>query len=273
MRTIHTNEIKKQVYSLCLQANYDLDAEIMLAFQKNQDNEVVQDLIENAQIAHKDRVPICQDTGLILVFLEIGQQVTIKGDDLTQTINSAIADAYTENYLRKSVLNNPLERVNTNTNTPAIIYSEIVPGEQLKITIVPKGGGSENKSALKMLVPSDGEPGISDFVLDTVKKAGASACPPFIIGVGLGGSFDYVGLLAKKALLRKLGQQNPNPAIAKLETNLLNKINELKIGPAGFGGQPTALAVHIECYACHIASLPVAVNIGCHANRHAEAII
>ncbi|MFC1595952.1 fumarate hydratase [Candidatus Margulisiibacteriota bacterium] len=273
MRTINTNTIKSTIYNLCLQANFELDKDILQKFHANQNNEVINDLIKNAEIAKTDAVPICQDTGLVLVFMEIGQQVMIEGDDLRTAVNTAVAEAYTKNYLRKSVLSDPLTRVNTNTNTPAILYTDIVPGDKIKITVVPKGGGSENKSALKMLTPADGKEGVIDFVLETVKKAGASACPPFIVGVGLGGTFDYVGFLAKKALLRKLGEAHPDQETANLESELLEKINALNIGPSGFGGNPTALAIHIETHPCHIASLPVAVNIGCHANRHAEAII
>ncbi|MFC1477982.1 fumarate hydratase [Candidatus Margulisiibacteriota bacterium] len=273
MRNISTDTIKETIYNLCLKANFEMDSDILDEFHSHKHNEVVSDLIKNAEIAKDDSVPICQDTGFVLVFLDIGQDVHIEGDDLGDAINSAVASAYTDKFLRKSVLNNPILRQNTNTNTPAIIYTNIIPGDKLKVTVVPKGGGSENKSALKMLTPADGKDGIVDFVLDTVKKAGASACPPYIIGVGIGGTFDYVGFLAKSALLRPLGSANKDNETALIEKELLEKINGLNIGPAGFGGNPTALAVHIETYPCHIASLPVAVNIGCHANRHAEAVI
>ncbi|MFH1429418.1 MAG: fumarate hydratase [Candidatus Margulisiibacteriota bacterium] len=273
MRTINTDTIKETIYNLCLKANFELDTDILNEFHSHKHNEVISDLIKNAEIAKADQVPICQDTGFVLVFLDIGQDLHIEGDDLSDAVNSAVAKAYTDKYLRKSVLNHPLSRENTNANTPAIIYTNMVPGDKLKINVVPKGGGSENKSALKMLTPADGKDGIVDFVMDTVKKAGASACPPYIIGVGIGGTFDYVGFLAKKALLRKLGRANDDKDTAFLEKDLLEKINALNIGPSGFGGNPTALAVHIETYPCHIASQPVAVNIGCHANRHAEAVI
>ncbi|MFA5928253.1 MAG: fumarate hydratase [Candidatus Margulisiibacteriota bacterium] len=273
MRKISTDEINKQVYNLCAKANFELDEDILCKFKENAGNEVIADLARNAELASKNKVAICQDTGFVLVFIELGQEVNLEGGDLKQAVNEGVAKAYEDCYLRKSVLNDPLQRKNTGNNTPAIFYTDIVPGDKVKITVVPKGGGSENKSALKMLTPADGKDGVVSFVLDTVKKAGADACPPYVIGVGIGGTFDHVGLLAKKALLRKLGQAHQDKETAELEEVLLAKINGLNIGPAGFGGSPTALAVQIETFPCHIASLPVAVNIGCHVNRHASAII
>ena len=273
MKTIHTHQIQSAIETLCLKANTILDPAVETAFQSYSDNEVIRDLIQNADIARADSVPLCQDTGLVIVFLEIGQEVHIEGAPLTDAVNAAVANAYAEHYLRKSVLNDPLLRQNTQTNTPAIIHTEIVPGDQLKIKVCPKGGGSENKSALRMLTPADGRDGVAQFVLETVRKAGASACPPYVVGVGIGGTFDSVALLAKKALFRELGISHTMPHLAELETELLAKINQLPIGPAGFGGSPTALAVHVEIAPCHIASLPVAVNIDCHIHRHAEMVL
>jgi len=269
IRTINTDIIEKVIYQLCVEANTSLDKNIIKRFNDHKDNEVISDLLENAKIANENKVPICQDTGVVIVFLEIGQDIHMTGKSLKKAINNAVAKAYTDNYFRKSIVKDPLQRENTQDNTPAIIYTEIVTGDKIGITIMIKGGGSENKSTLKMLTPAANWGDIKKFTIDTIKKAGASACPPYVIGLGIGGTFDYVTILAKKALCRATGKKNSNKEIAKYEQDLLKDINNLPIGPAGFGGDPTALSVHIETAPCHIASLPVAVNIGCHANRHA----
>ena len=273
LRRINSLQIGEMIKELTIQANFRLDSKILAKFQQNVAIPVVSDLILNADIANTEKVPICQDTGFVIVYFEIGQELVIEGDSLETVVNSAVEEVYRLHKLRKSILNDPILRENTKTNIPVIIHTTIVLGDKLKITLTVKGGGSENKSAQKMLNPADGVDGISEFVISTVLHAGANACPPFVIGIGIGGTFDYVTFLAKKALLRSLGEPSKQEHIASLESNLLHSINELNIGPAGMGGSLTAMAVHIESYACHIASLPVAVNIGCHANRHAEVVL
>ncbi len=235
--------------------------------------DILKQLLENARIARENDVPMCQDTGFAVVFLELGQEVNITGGFLYDAVNEGVRKGYTEGYLRKSIVNHPLQRINTGDNTPAVIHTTVVPGDKLTITVAPKGGGSENMSAIRMLKPAEGREGVKKFILETVKNAGPNPCPPIIVGVGMGGTFEKAALLAKQALLRPLGEPHPEPDIADLESELLEEINKTGIGPQGLGGKTTALAVHILTYPCHIASLPVAVNINCHAARHKKAVL
>ena len=281
MREINVETITKTVEELCIDANYNLPADVKKALEEAVEREesplgreILQDILRNAEIAKSDEVPICQDTGLAVVFLELGQDVKLVGGDLNEAINEGVRRGYINGYLRKSSVDDPfIVRKNTNDNTPAIIHTTIVSGDKVKIIIAPKGGGSENMSALAMLKPSDGVEGIKKFVVDTVEKAGSNPCPPIIVGVGIGGTIEKTTLIAKKALLRTIGEHNQNPEVAKIEEELLEEINKLGIGPQGFGGRTTALAVNIETFPAHIASMPVAINIQCHAARHKEAII
>lgn len=277
MRQIHTNQITELVEGLCIKANCHLTNDILNCLEeccKKEKSELGKDilntLIENARIAKSDNDPICQDTGMAVVFVTIGQDVHIKGGFIEDAINEGVRRGYEKGYLRKSVVRDPLDRINTKDNTPAIIHYEFVPGDKLHITVAPKGFGSENMSRLSMLKPSQGIEGIKEFVIHTVSEAGANPCPPIIVGIGIGGTLEKCAYLSKKALLRSVNEKNSNPALAALEVELLEKINALGIGPAGFGGTTTVLSVHILTYATHIAGLPVAVNIGCHATRHAE---
>ena len=280
MREIKASDITAAVAELCMRANCELGDDVYQALQNSAAREesplgkdILSQLVENADIARSEQVPMCQDTGLALVFAELGQDLHITGGLLSDAINAGVAKGYSEGYLRKSVVGHPLERKNTGDNTPAVVYTEVVPGDMLKITVAPKGAGSENMSALRMLKPSDGLEGIKKFVVEAVKAAGANPCPPIIVGVGIGGTMEKAALLAKKALLREVGKHNPNPADAELEKELLKMVNDTGIGPAGLGGRITALAVNVETYPCHIASLPVAVNIQCHAARHREVML
>jgi len=281
MSEINVETITKTVEKLCIDANYNLPADVKKVLEEAVEREesplgreILRDILRNAEIAKCDEVPICQDTGLAVVFLELGQGVKLVGGDLNEAINKGVRNGYINGYLRKSSVDDPfLVRKNTNDNTPAIIHTTIVPGDKVKIIIAPKGGGSENMSALAMLKPSDGVKGIKRFVVDTVEKAGSNPCPPVIVGVGIGGTIEKTTLIAKKALLRTVGEHNQNPEVAKLEKELLEEINKLGIGPQGFGGRTTALAVNIETFPAHIASMPVAINMQCHAARHKEAII
>lgn len=277
MRLINTKDITELVEKLCIQANYVLTDDISLKFVKSVDTEksplgrsILNTLIENVHIAKNERSPICQDTGMTVVFVEMGQDVHIEGGFIEDAINEGVKNGYEKGYLRKSVVGDPLQRINTKTNTPAIIHYEILKGDSFKITVAPKGFGSENMSQLKMLKPSHGIPGIKDFVIQTISEAGANPCPPIIVGIGIGGTMEKAAYLSKKALLRPVDTKNENPLLADLEKELLEEINKLGIGPAGFGGTTTALAVNILTYATHIAGLPISVNIGCHATRHAE---
>ena len=254
--------------------------DMLEGFQKAYDQEIsltgkeiLQILMKNAEIARDEQVPMCQDTGYAVVFVELGQDVRIEGGDFYEAIHEGVRKGYTEGYLRKSVVSHPLERKNTGDNTPAVIHTKIVPGENLHIIIAPKGGGSENMSAIKMLKPADGLEGVKKFVIDTVKAAGPNPCPPMVVGVGIGGTFEKAAQLSKEALLRELGEKSKLPDIAKLEEELLEEVNKLGIGPQGLGGKTTALGLSIEIYAAHIASLPVAVNINCHAARHKEVTL
>lgn len=277
MREISVNEITTAVKQLCISANVSLNSDIYRAIdiaQKEETAETAKSVLsilkENADIAKEKQVPICQDTGMVIVFFKIGQDVHITGGSLTDAINEGVRLGYTEGYLRKSVVGDPLERKNTGDNTPAVIYYDIVPGDKITISVMPKGFGSENMGAVKMLKPSDGVGGVIDFVLDTVKKAGPNPCPPIVVGIGIGGTMDKAAELSKEALLRPVDSSNENEYYAILENTLLEKINELDIGPQGFGGKTTALGVNIKTFPTHIAGLPVAVTISCHVTRHAE---
>ena len=277
MREIHISEIISTVRDLCIESNYYLSKDVKEALDKAKENEtwplaenVLDQLILNSNIAKKEDMPICQDTGMACVFVEIGQEVHIVGGLLQDAINEGVRRGYEEGYLRKSVVKDPINRVNTKDNTPAIIYYDIVPGDKIKIIVSPKGFGSENMSRIKMLKPSDGLQGVKDFIIETVKLAGPNPCPPIVIGVGIGGTFDKAAYLAKKALIRPLNKRNDDKFYSDLEEELLEDINKLGIGPQGFGGKTTAFGLNIETYPTHIAGLPVAVNINCHATRHKE---
>ena len=280
MRQINTEEITDTIEKICVDANYNLGDDLVVSLQNalNKEEsplgkEVIAQILENAEIGKSEQVPVCQDTGFAVVFVEIGQEVIIEGQSLQEAINEGVRRGYKNGYLRKSIVKSPLDRVNTGDNTPAVIHTDIVPGDKLKITFIAKGGGCENMSRTAMLTPAQGRNGVIDFVVNTVKDAGANPCPPIIVGVGLGGTFEYVTLLSKKAILRPVGSHNKDSNTANLEADLLEEINKLGIGPQGFGGKITALAVHVETYPCHIASLPVAVNIECHSHRPKTVII
>ncbi len=276
MRIINTSEIEKAVEKLLIEANYILPESLARRIEeckKAETNELagsmLSKLTENMDAAKKINVPVCQDTGMAVVFLEIGQEVYLEGDSLTEAVNKGTANAYINGYMRKSVVSEPLfDRKNTGDNTPAIIHTSIVPGDKIKITVAPKGFGSENMSAVRMFNPSVTKDDIIDFVCETVKRAGGNPCPPIVVGIGLGGTFEYAAYLAKKALTRDVDIRNENSLYSQLETEMLEQINSLGIGPQGFGGKTTALAVNIEYFPTHIAGLPCAVNIGCHVTRH-----
>ena len=277
MREISAGAVADTVARLCVQANTCLPQDVtdgIAAARTAEDwapaREILDRIMENGEIG--GGFPICQDTGMACVFLEVGQELHIAGD-LAQAVDEGVRRGYAQGYLRKSVVSDPLERVNSGDNTPAMLYTELVPGDRLAITVAPKGFGSENMSRIAMLKPSDGVEGVKDFIVDTVEQAGPNPCPPIVVGVGLGGTFDKCALLAKKALLRELGAPSPLPFYAELERELLDRINALGIGPQGFGGRTTALAVHIETLPTHIAGLPCAVNINCHVARHATEVL
>ena len=279
MREIKTETIIEEVKKLCIKANLYLADDMKQRIDQAEKNEksalgrqVIGQLVENMKVADENKIPICQDTGMAVFFIKVGQEVHFDGN-LTEAINEGVRQGYTDGYLRKSVVSDPLIRKNTKDNTPAIIHYDIVPGDKLEITIAPKGFGSENMSRQFMLKPADGIEGVKNAVITTVKEAGPNACPPFVVGVGIGGDFEYSAILAKKALTRNLDKRSELPHIKELEDELLASINSLGIGPAGLGGSTTALAVNIETYPTHIAGLPVAVNMCCHVNRHASAII
>jgi len=280
MRDISAEVIIDNVKQACIEACNVLPDDVAEALKRARaiekspaGRDVLDQLIENAEIARTEDVPICQDTGFALVFVELGQDAHIIGGSLYDAINEGVRRGYAEGYLRKSIVRHPLDRVNTGDNTPAVISVEIVPGDHLKVAIAPKGGGSENMSIAKVLKPADGFEGVKRFVMETVKNAGPNPCPPIIVGVGLGGTLEKAALLSKKALLRKVGEPSANSRDADIERKLLEAVNETSVGPAGYGGLVTALAVHVESYPCHIASLPVAITIQCHAARHKEFII
>lgn len=280
MRNINTEEIVKNIKEMCIEANHFLSADMKKVFEKAADEEksplgrqILGQLKENLEIAGNDMIPICQDTGMAVVFVKVGQEVHIEGGALTDAINEGVRQGYVGGYLRKSVVKDPIERENTKDNTPAVIHYDIVPGDKVDITIAPKGFGSENMSRVFMLKPADGIEGVKDAILTAVKDAGPNACPPMVVGVGIGGTFEKCALLAKKALTRNLDEERPTGYVRELEDEMLEKINSLGIGPGGLGGSKTALAVNVERYPTHIAGLPVAVNICCHVNRHVHRVI
>lgn len=275
MRTIHVNDIIDNLKEMCMEANYHLSADVENALHEAKNKEknplgcqIIEQLEENLKIAGEESIPICQDTGMAVVFVELGQEVQIEGGLLSDAIHEGVRQGYTEGYLRKSVVRDPFDRVNTKDNTPAIIHYDLVAGDQLKITIAPKGFGSENMSRIFMLKPADGMEGAKDAVIQAVKDAGPNACPPFVIGVGIGGTFEKAAIMAKQALTREIGSHSEKEYIKEMEIELLERINGLGLGPAGLGGTVTALAVNVNTYATHIAGLPLAVNMCCHANRH-----
>lgn len=277
MKNINVLEITNAIKKLCIDANYFLSEDVKNTIKKASEEEtwpmakgILEKILENVDIAKNEQMPMCQDTGMACVFVELGQNVHIVGGSLEDAINEGVRQGYTEGYLRKSVVKDPLDRINTKDNTPAVIYYDVVPGDKLKITVAPKGFGSENMSQIKMLKPADGLDGVKEFILKVVKEAGPNPCPPIVVGVGIGGTFDRAANLAKRALIRPLSERNSNPFYESLEKELLEKVNALGIGPQGFGGKTTALAVNIETYPTHIAGLPVAVNINCHVTRHEE---
>jgi len=281
MREIRAEDVTATVARLCVEANCNLGDDVLRALIKAREAEpsptarvALDQIIENARIAREEQVPICQDTGLAVVFVELGQEVHVAGGDLGQAITEGVRRGYIDGYLRKSAVTQPFSaRVNTQDNTPPIVYYDIVPGDRIKITVAPKGAGSENMSFLKCLTPADGRQGIVDFVVESVDRAGANPCPPIIVGVGIGGTIDKTTQIAKRSLLRPVGQPHPDPEVAALEQEILRRVNDLGIGPAGLGGRTTALAVHVETFAAHIAMMPVAVNIQCHVARHKEATL
>ena len=280
MKTINVNEIIKTVKELSIEANYYLPNDVKAAIEEAEKNEkwpiannILNKILENSQIAATEKMPICQDTGMACVFVDIGQDVHIIGGSLEEAINEGVRQGYAEGFLRKSVVKDPLHRVNTNDNTPALIYYNMVPGDKVKITVAPKGFGSENMRRIAMLKPSDGLEGVKNFVIETVRMAGPNPCPPIVIGIGIGGSFDKAAYLAKKALIRPVNENNTDEFYSNLEKELLEEVNKIGIGPQGFGGKTTALALNIETYPTHIAGLPVAVNINCHATRHKERVL
>ena len=280
-KEIHVNAIVQTVARLCQEANFFLGEDVLKALREARDGEespvgreTLQQILQNADIAAKEHLPLCQDCGSAVILLKVGQEVNINGGDLYAAVEEGVRQGYAQGYLRKSIVHHPFSaRINTKDNSPPIIHTEIVPGEQLRIIVMPKGGGSENMTRLAMLKPAQGRQGVVEFVTRAVEEAGSNPCPPIIVGVGIGGTADKAMLLAKEALLRPVGKANPEPEVSELEEELLRQINALGIGPQGFGGRTTALAVHIEVFPCHIASLPVAVNLQCHSARYKEAVL
>jgi len=279
MREINVKLMTEKVRDLCIKANTDLGEDVLQAFDraiKTEESplgiEILKELKENARIAKEEEVPLCQDTGFAVVFVELGQDVHLVGGHLNEAIEEGVRQGFRDGYLRKSICH-PFTRTNTGDNTPAIIHTEVVPGDKIRVIVAPKGGGSENMSRVVMLTPSDGIEGIKRYVVQRVRESGSNPCPPTIVGVGIGGTFERTALLAKKSLLRPLGSRNPDPELDRLESEVLTEINRLGIGPQGLGGRTTSLAVHILMMPCHIASFPLAVNIQCHAQRHKETII
>ena len=281
MKEIKAKDVTSTIARLCKEANYFLGEDMLAALRKAREEEespvarqILDQILENADIAAGEEMPLCQDCGLAIVFLQIGQEVHVSGGDLYQAVDEGVRQGYAEGYLRKSAVRQPFSaRVNTKDNTPAIIHTEIVPGDQLKITVSPKGGGSENMSRFTVLKPAQGRQGVVDFVVTAVEEAGSNPCPPTIVGVGIGGSAEKAMILAKRALLRSVGEPSPDPEVAELEKELLQRINETGVGPGGVGGRITSFAVHVETFPAHIASLPVAVNLQCHSARHKEAAL
>lgn len=280
MREVSVSEITKNIREMCIEANHFLSPDMKRVFDEAVSREesplgkqILNQLEENLRIAGEDMIPICQDTGMAVVFLKAGQEVHFIGGSLTEAVNEGVRQGYTEGFLRKSVVQDPIERVNTGDNTPAILHYEIVEGDQVEITVAPKGFGSENMSRVFMLKPADGIEGVKEAILTAVRDAGPNACPPMVVGVGIGGTFEKCALMAKHALTRDLSEEAPVPYVRELEKEMLERINGLGIGPGGLGGRITAFAVNIETYPTHIAGLPVAVNICCHVNRHAHRVI
>ena len=280
MKTISVKEVTRNIKEMCIEANHYLSDDMKMVFERAVEKEegslgklILHQLEENLKIAAEDMIPICQDTGMAVVFIKVGQEVHLADGNLTDAINEGVRQGYVEGYLRKSVVGDPIERINTNDNTPAIIHYEIVEGDQIDITVAPKGFGSENMSRVFMLKPADGIEGVKEAILTAVRDAGPNACPPMVVGVGVGGTFEKCALMAKHALTRNLQEESPVPYVRKLEKEMLEKINNIGIGPGGLGGTVTALAVNIETYPTHIAGLPVAINICCHANRHSHRVI
>ena len=280
MREVDVNEIIKNIKEMCIEANHFLSKDMKEVYdaaaveeESPLGRQILGQLQENLQIAGEDMIPICQDTGMAVVFVKVGQEVHITGGGLTDAVNEGVRQGYVDGYLRKSVVKDPVRRGNTGDNTPAMLYTEIVPGEQIKVTVGPKGFGSENMSMIRMFKPSAGLQGIKDFILEVVETAGPNPCPPMVVGVGIGGTFDKCALLAKKALMRPLDSHNPDPFYAELEDEMLEKVNKLGIGPQGFGGKTTAIGLNIETMPTHIAGMPCAVNINCHVTRHKTEVI
>ncbi len=277
MREIHVRQITEAVRHLAVESNLELGDDVLEAFRRFRESEesptgrdVLDQLLENARLAREERLPLCQDTGFAVVFVDLGQDVHLTGGDLYEAVNEGVRQGYREGLLRKSIVADPLRRTNTGDNTPAVVHVRLVPGDRIRIAFAPKGGGSENMSGIAMLKPADGVEGVKRFVVERVSQAGPNPCPPVIVGVGIGGTFETAALLAKRSLLRPVGRRHPDPFYARLEAELLEAVNRLGIGPAGLGGTTTALDVFIEVHPCHIASLPVAVNIQCHSARHKE---
>ncbi len=280
MREIHVSAITDAVKKLCMEANYDLEPDMLRAFDRALESErsaagrqVLEILKDNAQMAKTKRIPYCQDTGFVVAFVELGQDVHVAGGLLPDAINEGVRQGYTEGYLRASIVKSPFDRKNTGDNTPAVIHVDVVPGANLKVMVMAKGGGCENRSKYRMLTPAEGVDGVKEWILECVRTAGPDACPPLIVGVGVGGTFEKAAILSKKALFRELGSTNPDPLLEAIEKELLDRANRLGIGPQGYGGDTTAFGIHVLTYPCHITSLPVAVTIECHAHRHKEAVL
>lgn len=281
MREIKASKITEVVKQLCLDANFYLPDDVIQALKQAKEKEESQTgkdvfdmIMKNIEVAKNEKLPLCQDTGFAVFFIELGQEVHIVEGNFVDAVNEGVRQGYKEGYLRKSIVDDPvIDRINTKDNTPAVIYIDIVPGDTLKITFAPKGGGSENMSTVKMMKAADGIEGVQDFVVEFVKNAGGNPCPPVVVGVGLGGTFEKAAQIAKKALLRPIGSRNPDPKYAEVEKDILERINKTGVGPMGLGGRITALDVHIEAYPCHIATMPVAVNLQCHCCRHKETIV
>lgn len=280
MREIKASEVTATIKRLCQEANLELGEDMLRAFDRALATErspagrqVLEMIKENARIARTERLPYCQDTGFLICFVELGQDVHLTGGLLQDAIDEGVRQGYKEGYLRASIVRDPFDRKNTGDNTPAVVHVDVVPGEHLTLKVMAKGGGCENRSKYKMLTPADGLPGVKTWVLECIKTAGPDACPPLIAGVGVGGTFEKAAILSKKALFREIGKPNPNPELATLEAELLDEANRLGIGPQGYGGDTTAFAIQIETFPCHITSLPVAVTIECHAHRHKEAVL
>ncbi|MGH7333077.1 MAG: fumarate hydratase [Candidatus Rokuibacteriota bacterium] len=280
MRELHVSAITDAVKKLCMEANTVLEPDMLRAFDRALNSErspagrqVLQILKDNAELARTKRIPYCQDTGMVVMFVELGQDLHVTGGSVGDALNEGVRQGYTEGYLRASIVRSPFDRVNTGDNTPAVIHVDVVPGALLRIMVMAKGGGCENRSKYTMLTPAEGLPGVKEWILECVRTAGPDACPPLILGVGVGGTFEKAAILSKRALFRELGTPNPEPAIDALERELLDRANRLGIGPQGYGGDTTAFGIHILTYPCHITSLPVAVTIECHAHRHKEATL